>query len=120
MDLPAPTEFPFTALPVELYVGTDPEDSWTQVLYDQHLVATHEPEFGESTVRAYLLEHADGHLDVDQRQLRNALMTLHSLGYAPDHRYGAPLDDMQWMGILTFTGNVVPRHEEGNCAGPGT
>ena len=107
MDLPPPTTYPFTELPAELDVGTDPEDGWTQVVYDQHQIAAHEPETGETFIWLYLIRDDRGRLDMDGGVLLDAFKRFQKLGFSIVSRNWAPYSDTHSLEIVTLEGRRV-------------
>ena len=107
MDLPAPTSYPFINLPDALDVGRDPEDGWAQVVYDEHLLATHEPAFAASMVRLYLVRDRNGRLDIDGGELLDGLQRLQELGYQLVGRHWAPFSESKSLEIVTLEGNRI-------------
>lgn len=113
MDLPPPTTYPFTTLPAELDVGTDPEDGWTQAVYGQHLLATHEPDFGESTVRLHLVRDMHGRFDMDGGEILDGFQRLQELEYRIVSRNWAPFSDTHSLEIVTLAGHQISRSDMG-------
>ena len=113
MDLPPPTTYPFTTLPAELDVGTDPEDGWTQAVYSQHLLATFDPESGESTVRLHLVRDMHGRFDMDGGELLDGFERLQELGYGIVNRNWAPFSDTHSLEIVTLEGRQISRSDMG-------
>lgn len=107
MNLEPPSKFPFTDLPDGLDVGVDPEDGWTQIVYDEHLLATHEPAVHASTVRLYLVRDRNGRLDVDGGELLDGLQRFQELGYRMTDRLWAPFNDSKSLEILILEGHRV-------------
>lgn len=104
MDLPAPTKYPFTDLPDELDVGTDPDDGWTQVIHDQHQIAAHEPEFDETHLWLHLLEDQRGRLQDELVDLLDGIQSLQKAGYRIVDRRPVPIGDSQTIRIVTMEG----------------
>lgn len=113
MDLPPPTEFPFTTLPAVLDVGTDPEDGWTQAVYGQHLLATYDPEYGESTVRLHLIRNMHGRFDMDGGEILDGFQRLQELGYQIVSRNWAPFTAPYSLEIVTLEGHQISRSDMG-------
>ena len=107
MDLPEPTKYPFTSLPDALDVGTDPADGWVQIVYDEHILATHEPAFAASMVRLYLVRDRHGRLDIDGGELLDDLQRLQEVGYQIDGRHWAPFNASKSLEIVTLEGRRV-------------
>lgn len=109
MDLAPPTTYPFTDLPAVLEVGTDSEDGWTMVVYDQHQIAAHEPEFGETHLWLYLLEDRHGQPDHRLTELIDGFHSLQEFGFQIVDRRPVPIEHGQTIRIVTMEGrNLGP------------
>ena len=95
-------------LPEKLLVQNDAVDGWTWVIYEEHLIATWDPEFGEATVRVHLFNDEYGRLGIDTEYLFHGVKRLQELGYCVDFTHAAPLGDGRWMEIVNFYGIDVP------------
>lgn len=104
MNLPPPTTHPFTDLPSALAVGTDPEDGWTQIVYDQHQIAAHEPETGETYLWLHLLEDRHGRPLHGLTELIDGLKSLQENGYRIVDRRPVPIKGGQTIRIVTMEG----------------
>ena len=104
MDLPAPTGPLFTALPDQLEVGTDPGDGWTQIVYDQHQIAAHEPSYRMTNLWLHLLEESDGRLSTELTELVDGLQSLQEAGYQIVDRRPVPIGDGRTIRIITLEG----------------
>ena len=104
MDLPAPTKYPFTDLPDELDVGTDPDDGWTQVIHDQHQIAAHEPSYRTTNLWPHLLEDHQGHLQGELVDLIDGIKSLQKAGFRIVDRRSVPIGSGQTIRIVTMEG----------------
>lgn len=104
MDLEEPTKYPFTELPDDLEVGTDPEDGWTQVIYDQHQIAAHEPEFDETHLWLHLLEDQHRRPDQSLTELIDDFELLEQLGFEIVDQRPVPIGEGQTIRIVTMEG----------------
>lgn len=104
MDLPPPTTRPFVDLPDVLDIGTDPEDDWTQIVYDQHQIAAHEEPYGETHLWLHLLEGADGRLQMDPFTFLDGLQSLQKIGFRVVDQRPVPISGGQTIRIVTMEG----------------
>lgn len=104
MNLPPPTSRPFSQLPGSLDVGVDPSDGWTQVVYDQHQIAAHEPEFDETHLWLHLLEDRHGRSEQNLTELVDGLQSLQEAGYRIVDRRPVPIGEGQTIRIVTMEG----------------
>ena len=104
MDLPPPTTRPFTDLPDQLDVGTDPDDGWTQVIYEQHQIAAHEPGFDETHLWLHLLEDQRGRLQDELVDLLDGIQSLQKARYRIVDQRPVPIVGGQTIRIVTMEG----------------
>lgn len=104
MDLPPPTRPPFTGLSDRLDVGTDPADGWTQVVYQQHQIAAHEPEFDETHLWLHLLEDRHGRPEQTLNELIDGFQLLQQLGFEIVDLRPVPIGEGQTIRIVTMEG----------------
>ena len=107
MDLPPPISPPFSQLPESLDVGTDPADGWTQVVYDDHMIANHDPVDATSLCRLHLLEEPQGYLMIDIDKLAGYLKILTRAGFRFTGMLTAPHSAGHSLRILLYEGRHV-------------
>ena len=91
-------------MPDVLDVGTDPADGWTRIVYDQHQIAAHEPEFDETNLWLHLLEDEDGQLQGELIELIDGLQSLQKAGYRIVDQRPIPIVGGQTIRIVTMEG----------------
>ena len=83
---------------------SSPEDGWTQIIYDQHQIAAHEPETGETYLWLHLLEDRHGRSQQKLTELIDGLQLLQETGYRIVDRRPVPIGGGRTIRIVTMEG----------------